>query len=189
MERGFPKVLGGFRRLAAAVVLTVALVVVAGSVGMAQSKMSGADSGLAGVWLVEVTLRNCLNGDPLGPPFASLVTFHRGGTITESPGSLSFAPGQRSPGHGVWDFIGGRTYSQDMIALILFDTPPNFPGPGFDPSLPVSPGFFAGWQTIGQTVELSGADHFTSTGSNTFYKSDGTVYRTGCSTAVARRFE
>ncbi len=189
MERGFPKVLGGFRRLAAAAVLTVALFAAPGSMGMAQSKMSGADSGLGGVWLVEVTLRNCETGAPLGPSFASLVTFHRGGTITESAGSLSFAPGQRSPGHGVWDFIGGRTYSQDMIALILFDTPPNFPGPGFDASLPVSPGFFAGWQTISQTVELSGADHFTSTGSNAFWTSDGTPYRTGCSTAVGQRFE
>ena len=77
-----------------------------------------------------------------------------------------------------------------MIALILFDTPPNLPGtPGFNPGMPVSPGFFAGWQTVTHKVKLGDADHGTSAGTNEFYKSDGTLYRTGCSTAVATRFE
>jgi hypothetical protein len=77
-----------------------------------------------------------------------------------------------------------------MIAIILFDTAPNLPGtPGFDPSLPASPGFFAGWQTVTHTVTPTDADHITSVGTNAFYKLNGEMYRTGCSTAVARRFE
>ena len=77
-----------------------------------------------------------------------------------------------------------------MIALILFDTPANLPGtPGFNPSLPVSPGFFAGWQTVTHTIKLTDENHGTSAGTNEFYKADGTSYRTGCSTAILQRFE
>jgi len=77
-----------------------------------------------------------------------------------------------------------------MISLIAFDTAPNLPGtPGFNPSLPVSPGFFAGWQTVTHTVSLIDENHARSAGTNEFYKSDGTLYRTGCSTAAAQRFE
>ena len=146
--------------------------------------------GLAGAWAVEVTLRDCVTSAPLGPPFHSLVSFHDGGTLSESAGSLAFAAGQRSPGHGAWTRKGRHTFLQRMIALILFDTPANLPGtPGFNPALPVSPGFFAGWQTVTHTLRLIDGDHATSAGTNEFYKSDGTLYRTGCSTATATRFE
>ena len=53
----------------------------------------------------------------------------------------------------------------------------------------MTPGFFAGWVTVAHTLELGDADHGTSSGTNEFYKADGTLYRTGCSTAVAVRFE
>ena len=110
--------------------------------------------------------------------------------MSESAGSLAFAPGQRSPGTRHLDARDQAYLAQRMVALILFDTPPNLPGtPGFDPSKPVSPGFFAGWQTVTHTVRLIDADHLTSAGTNEFYKADGTWYRTGCSTAVAQRFE
>lgn len=186
----FSNVLSGIRHAAAVGSLTAVLVTGSIRIGVAQSTESGSDSGLAGSWMVDVTLRNCETDAPLGPAFPSLVTFHRGGTISESPGSLSFAVGQRSDGHGAWSHDQGRTYSQEVVALILFDTAPNLPGtPGFNPSLPVSPGFFAGWQTISHTIELSDPDHFTSAGTSAFYKSDGSLYRTGCSTAVGRRFK
>ena len=80
-----------------------------------------------------------------------------------------------------------------MLALnarSTFDTPPNLPGtPGFDPSMPVSPGFFAGWQTVTHTITPTDADHLTSEGTNAFYTLTGERYRTGCSTAVDQRFE
>jgi hypothetical protein len=100
------------------------------------------------------------------------------------------AAGQRSPGQGTWAREGWRTFSQDMIALILFDTPANLPGtPGFNPSLPVSPGFFTGWSIVRHTVKLSAdGDHIASAGTNEFHKADDTVYRTGCSTATGQRF-
>lgn len=144
---------------------------------------------VVGAWSVQVTLRSCDTGAPLGPPINSLVMFHEGGTLTETPGGLGFAPGQRTIGHGVWSQTGPRTYRQKFIALLNFDTAPNLPGtPTFDPTRPVSPGFFAGWQTITHTLELVDVNNATSEGTNTFYRTDGTVYRTGCSTAVAERF-
>ena len=144
---------------------------------------------LVGAWLVQVTLRNCATQAPLGPPMNALVSFHRGGTVTESPGGVAFAPGQRSPGHGAWARKSRHTYQQDMVALLLFDTEPNLPGtPTFDPTKPVSPGFFAGWQTVSHTVRFTDADHIASEGTNAFSKTSGEVYRTGCSTATGERF-
>jgi len=157
--------------------LSCAVLVAMTSLAMAQDDES---KRLNGVWMVEVTLRNCDTGAALGPPFQSLVTFEKDGTISESPGTLSFAPGQRSPGHGTWSRQDGGSYLQKMIALILFDTPPN---------LPMSPGFSAGWQTVTHTVRVADADHYTSAGTNAFYKFDGTLYRTGCSTATGQRFK
>ena len=145
---------------------------------------------LVGPWMVQVTLRDCTTGAPLGPPFNSLVTFQSGGTISESAGGTAFAPGQRSAGHGAWTDLGSQYYTQRMVAQILFDTPANLPGtPGFDPSKPVSPGFFAGWSIITHVLNLTDANHAASFGGNQFFKADGTQYRSGCSSATALRFE
>jgi len=174
-------------RVAAVVTLTGVLLIAAGG---RTAIASGSPEGLEGAWAVQVTLRDCVTNAALGAPFNSLVSFHAGGTLSESAGSLAFAAGQRSPGHGTWTREGRHTFLQRMIALILFDTPANLPGtPGFNPSLPVSPGFFAGWQTVTHTLRLIDGDHATSAGTNEFYKSDGTLYRTGCSTATDQRFE
>ena len=179
------KVLTGLR-VAAVVALTGALLTAAGG---STAIASGSREGLEGAWAVQVTLRDCATNAALGAPFNSLVSFHDGGTLSETAGSLAFAAGQRSPGHGTWTREGRHTFLQRMIALIVFDTPANLPGTaGFNPSLPVSPGFFAGWVTVTHTLKLTDADHATSAGTNEFYKSDGTLYRTGCSTATAQRF-
>jgi hypothetical protein len=134
---------------------------------------------LAGAWSVQVTLRDCATNAPIGVPFNSLVSFHRGGTLSESAASLGFAIGQRTAGHGNWSRLGNRTYRQKMVNLILFDTAPN---------LPMTPGFLAGWQVVTHTVAVNG-DELSSSGTNAFYRSSGEVYRTGCSTATGRRIE
>jgi hypothetical protein len=165
------------------------LVVASGSAVRAAAKESGSNHGLTGTWLVQVTLRNCATNAPLGT-FDSIVTFHRGGTLSESTASPGFAIGQRGPGHGIWAPEGHRTFSQRMVSLITFETAPNLPGPGFNPSRPVTPGFFAGWATVSHTLELSDADHGTSVGTNDFYKTGETIpYRSGCSSAAVTRFE
>jgi hypothetical protein len=169
---------------------TCAILLASASGASAQSEQSAVRNGLTGTWLVEVTLRNCATNGPLGA-FRSLVTFHRGGTLTESTSSPVFAIGQRSSGHGTWSSDDARIFSQRMVSLINFDTAPNLPGtPGFNPALPVGPGFFAGWATVTQTTELIDADHFTSFGTNDFYKTGETSpYRSGCSSSVGTRFE
>jgi len=186
MNWTFSKALVG-GRVAAVVALTgVLLTATGGRTAIA----SGSREGLEGAWAVQVTLRDCATNAALGAPFNSLVSFHDGGTLSESAGSLAFAAGQRSQGHGTWTREDGHTFLQRMTALILFDTPANLPGtPGFNPALPVSPGFFAGWQTVTHTLTLTDGDHASSAGTNAFYKSDGTLYRTGCSTATAQRLE
>ena len=167
-------------RRRATVALMVTLLTGVGGSGLAQSSYSDS-SGLRieGTWLVQVTLRNCATGAALGS-VNSIVTFAPGGALIETPGGVSFAPGQRSDGQGFWQHAAGHTYTQRFVALIRFDTPPN---------PPTSPGFLAGWQTVTHTVELVDADNLSSSGTNEFFDMNGTSYRSGCSTAIGRRFE
>ena len=174
------------KKVPGALALAGALLAISGSGAAAQS--SSSTEGIVGTWLVQVTVRNCETNAPLHSDNA-VISFHRGGTISESARGAAFAPGQRGPGHGAWTYLGAGTYSQKMIALVAFETQPNLPGTtAFDPTKPVSPGFFAGWQTVTHTIQFNG-NELVSSGTNTFHKSDGTLYRTGCSTAVAQRFE
>src|SRR5262245_45114661 len=131
-----------------------------------------AETSLVGTWAVQVTLRDCTTNAPIGAPFNSLVTFHHDGTLSESAGSVAFAPGQRGYGHGSWTRRRGHTYRQEMIALVLVDTPL----------------FFAGWPNVSHTLRFTDQDHIASAGTNAFYKASGELYRSGCSTATAQRF-
>lgn len=167
----------GLRRSVVALGGAALLLMTQGGSALAQS---GPDGGIVGTWLVQVTLRNCQTGAPLGPPFNSLVTFHADGTIVEAAASTSFAPGQRTPAHGTWTRQGPRTYRQNMAALLLFDTPAGYPVP--------PGGFLAGGQTVNHTVTLVDANRLTSTGTNAFYTNGLVLYRSGCSTAEAVRF-
>jgi hypothetical protein len=186
MIRDTLKIGGG--RVIAMLCLAGALLTASGQTATAESGASASQAALVGTWAVQVTLRDCATDAPFGAPINTLVTFHRGGTLSESAGGLNFAIGQRSPGHGTWTRTDRHTYRQRIVALVLFDTEPNLPGtPAFDPSAPASPGFFAGWTTVNHTVQLTDADHLVSKGTNAFYKADGALYRTGCSTAVAER--
>ncbi|HJR60334.1 MAG TPA: hypothetical protein VJ813_13065 [Vicinamibacterales bacterium] len=131
-----------------------------------------------GVWYVQVTIRDCATGVAVAPAVNSLVTFAAGGTLHESVGGGGFAPGQRSNGHGTWTHKGEQTYDQRFVSMINFATAPG-PGPGFE----------AGWMKVQHTVEVIDADHIESVGTNSFYRLNGEVYRTGCSTATGTRFE
>jgi hypothetical protein len=177
-------------RVPAVISLIAFLLTAASGAVAAELNASDAESGIIGTWAVQVTQRSCDTTAPLSPPFASVETFQRGGTSIGSTSSLSFAAGQRTSEHGIWSQWGRRTFRQRFLALILFDTAPNLPDtPSFDPNAAVSPGFSTGWQTVTHTLTLSDADHYTSVGTTAFYTADGTLYRTGCSTAIGQRFE
>jgi hypothetical protein len=159
--------------------LTVGLALVGLAPTGAVAQQSAAEARtLQGVWYVQVTIRDCVTGVALAPPVNSLVTFAAGGTLHESVGGGGFAPGQRSDGHGTWTHEGGHTYDQRFVSMINFATAPG-PGPGFE----------AGWIKVHHTVELIDADHTESSGTNSFHRLNGEVYRSGCSTATGRRFE
>jgi hypothetical protein len=159
--------------------------------GTASAKVSDGrgDSKLVGTWGLTVTLRDCSTDAVMGT-FNSVTTFHNGGTSSGNTASLAFAPGQRSSEHGAWSQKGRHTFGHRVLALIVFDSAPNVPGtPEFNPGLPAGPGLFAGWQILSHTITLSDADHYTSSGITEFYKADGTLYRTGCSSSVTERFQ
>ena len=162
-----------------AVMLSVGLALVWATTSDARAQQSAAEARtVQGVWYVQVTIRDCTTGVALAPPVNSLVTFAAGGTLHESVGGGGFAPGQRSDGHGTWTHKGGQTYDQRFVSMINFATSPG-PGPGFE----------AGWMKVQHTVTMIDADHIESAGTNTFHRLNGDVYRTGCATAIGRRFE
>jgi len=179
---------GKIMKVPGVLALSCALLAMSGSGAAGQS--SSSREGLVGAWVVAVTVRNCETNAPVHTDNA-LISFHRGGTISESAQGAAFAPGQRGPGHGAWTHEGADRYTMKLIAPVTYETQPNLPGtPTFDPTRPVSPGFFAGWQTVTHTMQLNAnGEELVSSGTNTFYRFDGTSYRTGCSTAAARRFE
>lgn len=162
-----------------AVMLSMGLAVVGLTGGNARAQQSASEARtVQGVWYVQVVIRDCASGAAMAPPVNSLVTFAAGGTVHESVSGGGFAPGQRSNGHGTWTHKGGQTYDQRFVALINFTTAPG-PGPGFE----------TGWMKIHHTVAMIDDDHVESSGTNSFYRLNGEVYRTGCSTATGRRFE
>jgi hypothetical protein len=129
---------------------------------------------LYGVWAQVITPRDCATNEPLPvPPFRVLLTFDRDGTVTESVGALSFAPGQRSIGHGKWAHDGGLTFSERTVAMILFNG-----------------GIYqAGWQVTTRTITMTDADHYMGSGAAQFYDVNGQLYRTACATSAGERFQ
>ena len=151
----------------------VMMLSVMGQSAMAQDPGSAA-SPLVGTWQVKVTLLNCQTGGPLGPPpFSSLLTFARGGTLSEDTTNTSFATGQRSPGQGVWETTSHDVFYVRSVAFINFSTP----------------GFQAGQQIIEQTITYENqSDQWSAVAAIKFTDTTGAVYRQGCATATATRF-
>jgi hypothetical protein len=130
---------------------------------------------LTGTWRVVVTPTDCATGTPL-PSFVAMNTFAHDGTMTETTASPAFQPGQRSPGHGVWEFTGQNSYRAVSEAYILFTTTPNPPVPGFP----------RGLQRITQTIQVT-QNQFTSDASAEFFDVDGNLVITLCVTASGQR--
>ncbi len=153
-------------RVAKTAVLASALLCVSASMAFAQART------LEGVWGVIVTVRDCTTHAALGPPIRELLTYRQGGTMTQSTSSVLIAAAQRSDGHGEWTHAGGLAYTERTVAMFTLDTPV----------------FRAGWGVVTQTIIMTDADHFTSTGIAQFYDLDRQLYRSGCSSRVGERF-
>ena len=140
----------------------------------AQSEQSA--KGLEGTWRVTVTQRACPAGQPLGPPFQSLLMFARGGTLSGTTASSAFLPGQRSTDFGGWSGAG-RDYDALSEAFIIF-----------------SGGTFTqGSQTIRHSINLTkNGNGFTDIASVQFLDVNGnpvtpTATAPGCATAIGQR--
>jgi hypothetical protein len=133
---------------------------------------------LQGTWRVHVRIRDCNTGVER-PPFASFNIFARGGTATGVSSKGAFEPGQRSPDAGIWTRVGRHHYKAIAEALILFDSQPHGPFPGFS----------AGFQRITQEIELKNANEFTSDATTEFFDLDRNLLSSGCASAIGTRFE
>ena len=101
--------------------------------------------------------------------------------MTGTTTNPAFAPGQRSPDHGVWTARrAAHTFRASSVALILFTTAPN---------LPMTPGFQAGSHRLDQTIKVNDPDHFTSDAIATFFDAAGQNYRQLCATALGERYK
>jgi hypothetical protein len=128
---------------------------------------------LVGSWVFQVSLQDCNSGTPIGAPFLSLLTFVRGGTVTETTANPAFVPPTvRGPGHGIWKHAEHRTYEATTTAFITVN------------------GTLVRTQTITQTIELEGEDSLKTTSASVkFFSPTGTLLMTGCAVATAKRIE
>jgi hypothetical protein len=150
-------------------------VLVLGSVTIANAQLQQSVNDLEGTWRVQVTQYNCANPSMTRPPFYSLLTFHRGGTETETTSNPALLPGQRTSGHGFWKSAGDNQYFMATEAFILFDSPTT------------PPGLKAGSQKILQSILVTDENHFVSDGTVNFFKTDGTNYQSGCAKSAGVR--
>jgi hypothetical protein len=170
------------RTAAAAVVLTTACVAALPATAQAHNDNDRQAEGraLEGTWTVQITLRDCTSGAALGVPFFSLLTFARGGTMTETTANSMFYPAERGPGHGVWSHVQGgrygdasdRRYEARTVAFIT------------------SNGALTQGQVIRQNIQMGNDSNTfqTTSASVEFYEPDGTLLRKGCATAQGGRF-
>jgi len=125
---------------------------------------------LEGTWRVQVTIRDCQSGAALRT-FPAMLTFAQGGTLTET--TTGFPPALRSPGHGVWEKIGGHNYRAVSEAFL------------FNPA-----NSWTGTQRLSQIIEIgSEPDGFKSTATNEIFDINGNLIVTGCATAVGDYLE
>jgi len=145
------------------------LVAGAGKKTNAQSPRLAGDP-LEGTWQVAVTQYDCETGAQVGGPFQSLLTFARGGTLTETTANPMFYPSERGPGHGVWREIEGG-YSASSVAFITLN------------------GALTTTQTITQKITMrDDPNRFSSQAQVQFFNPAGSLIRSGCAAAVGERF-
>lgn len=73
---------------------------------------------LTGVWMHQVTFRDCATGAELRSPFAALNTFHADNTAMEH--GIGVSPAIRTPSQGLWRRTGARTFA-NRLEFYIFD--------------------------------------------------------------------
>jgi hypothetical protein len=128
---------------------------------------------LVGTWMFQISLQDCSLGTPIGTPFFSLLTFNRGGTVTETTANPMFFPAERGPGHGIWRQDGRHNYFEAATTAFITVN-----------------GALTRTQTITQTIEMLGDDSLKTTKASVkFFSPSGSLLMTGCAAATAKRLE
>ena len=161
-----------FSRLA---IVTLSIIVLAqGAVaarlnaGSAGQQSARHDRRLEGTWRVEVTLRNCMTGEPVQAPFPALASFARGGTVTTADGGLS--PAVRGTGLGTWWRVRGGAFWAITEAFLF------------------NGGVRTGTQRITQEIDVAaGGEEFNANVTSEIADVNGNVIARGCATSIGRR--
>jgi hypothetical protein len=159
------------RRTSSVVVVLVLVGALLQTFGGNAAARSNREGRLQGTWRVQLNPRNCQTGAPI-PSFAVLLSFARGGTLTEVLNAQALLPGQRTPGLGVWGHTHGNTYKGVWEAFILFD----------------SPVFKRGVQRLMWDFEVDG-DQLTIDASSQFFDTNGNLLAVTCASGTGTRFE
>lgn len=126
---------------------------------------------LAGTWNATVTVYNCATGAPIRD-FASVGTFHQGGTFTGITGGPPPPPAAaRTPEAGVWRHDKGDNYVFRFKAFLL-----DAAGNAF------------AYQIVTHSLELDSDNlNYTSDGVVQIFNMAGTQIGSGCSSGVGTR--
>ena len=130
----------------------------------------GHESSLVGVWLTQVTRRNCDTGEPIAATGRIQLTFAEGGTFLETIGPSIF----RSPGNGICKREAGLNEYSFVLRFMRYDAAGSFVGSG----------------VVRAAIALDETgDHYTSTATNDVLDVNGNVISSGCATSVSTRFQ
>jgi len=169
MKSTFLKSIGG-TALALLVLVGGVQISVSGQDDKGQKDDKGHEPSLVGVWLTQVTRRNCDTGEPIGATSQIQLTFAKGGTLLETVGPSIF----RSPGNGIWKREHGWNEYSFAQRFMRFDAAGSFTGSGV--------------VRVALTLDETG-DHYTSTATNDVLDVNGNVIASGCATSVSTRFQ
>ena len=160
------------RNMKCGIIMTVVILMISVVPVTAQSVTSqdeGHEPSLVGVWLTQVTRRNCDTGEPIAATNRIQVTFAEGGTFLETIGPSII----RSPGNGIWKREHGWNEYSYALRFMRFDAAGSFVGSGV--------------VRVALTLDETG-DHYTSTATNDVLDVNGNVIGSGCATSVSTRF-
>lgn len=123
---------------------------------------------LAGVWDVNVTLRDCTSGNAM-VTFPAMNQYGADGSSIEF--GVNMPPSLRYPSLGTWRFSGQRSYSSQFSFF------------RFNPD-----GSYAGTQDVKRSITLSNdANQFTSVASVSIYDPQHHLVKSGCATEAGVR--
>ncbi|MGH9948923.1 MAG: hypothetical protein ACRD6X_17255 [Pyrinomonadaceae bacterium] len=125
---------------------------------------------LVGSWNVQITIRDCNSGTAF-VSFPAMMTFNQGGTMQETANDRT--PLLRLPGHGVWSYQRGRTFSR-AFQFFRYN----------------ADGSYSGRNRIRGPIEVNrSGNRYTSTTSFEVLDPNDNVLDSGCATEVGTRFE